>query len=48
MTALSKQSPLLPIDWAMPAARAFWPKAAVQAEGIELRSFAGPSGFPPF
>jgi hypothetical protein len=22
-TALSKQSPLLPIDWAMPAARAF-------------------------
>ena len=26
-TALSKQSPLLPIDWAMPAARACWPKA---------------------
>src|SRR5215218_870683 len=27
-TALSKQSPLLPIDWAMPAARACWPKAS--------------------
>src|SRR3954453_19031001 len=27
-TALSKQSPLLPIDWAMPAARARWPKAS--------------------
>jgi hypothetical protein len=27
-TALSKQSPRLPIDWAMPAARACWPKAS--------------------
>ena len=26
-TALSKQSPRLPIDWAIPAARACWPKA---------------------
>jgi hypothetical protein len=27
-TALSKQSPLLPIDCAIPAARAFWPNAS--------------------
>ena len=27
-TALSKQSPRLPIDWAIPAARACWPKAS--------------------
>jgi hypothetical protein len=27
-TALSKESPRLPIDWAIPAARACWPKAS--------------------
>ena len=27
-TALSKQSPRDPIDWAIPAARACWPKAS--------------------